>query len=332
MKIGFVFVVLIIIFSGCGSEKRVVVAKKQELPSWYTSSPQTSSTELYSVGEGQTKQDAISNALSMMVSTLSVSISSQFNSKTVIKEGYKSSNQATYTNAIQSDVKKIRISNYELLNSKKIGYKRYVVLVKSDKKKLFEGMQKELDQKFHMIESKKKTLINQNTIKKINSYKEFKNSLVDAPNTLIVMSVLDSSFDETVYLKKLEKIEKKYDALVSNLTFSISANSTASNLKSVISKGLSAKRLKIVKGSGRDHFSLHVDSKIQKATSYGFTLARSAIDITIKDYKGVIIGSNKLNIVGQSTQGYKIARENVAFKLGEMIKKEGIAKVIGLKI
>ena len=131
------FLIVVLILSGCGSQKRVVVKDKQELPSWYTASPQTNSTDLYSVGEGQTKQDAIANALTMMVSTLSVSISSQFNSKSVIKEGYKSSNEAVYTNEVQSDVKKIRISHYELLNSKNIGYKKYIVLVKSNKKKAF---------------------------------------------------------------------------------------------------------------------------------------------------------------------------------------------------
>ena len=332
MKISLFFLILITLFSGCGSDKRVVVAKKQELPSWYTSTPQSSSTELYSVGAGQSKQDAIADALSMMVSTLSVSISSQFNSKTVIKEGYKSSNQAVYTNQIQSDVKKIRISNYELVESENIGYKKYIVLLKSNKKKLFTSMKKELDQKFSLIDNKKRDISNQNTVKKVSKYRAFQKSLLDVPNTLIVMNVLDSSFNDAVYLQNIQAIDSEYSSLLSSLSFSVTANSAASNLKSVISKGISAKRLKITNSSGRNHFSLHVNSKIQKASSYGFTLARSAIDITIKDYKGVIIGSNKLNIVGQSTQGYKIARENVAFKLGEMIKKEGIAKVIGLEI
>ena len=114
---------LVIFLASCGSEKRVVVAKKEPLPSWYQSSSMNTSTELYSVGEGQTKQDAITDALSMMISTLSVSISSQFNSKSVIKEGQTSSNTATYTNEVQSDVAKIRISNYELVHSKEIGFK-----------------------------------------------------------------------------------------------------------------------------------------------------------------------------------------------------------------
>ena len=332
MKIALIFIVFIMFFQGCGSDKRVVVAKKQELPSWYTSSARTNSTELYSVGEGQNREDAVANALSMMISTLNISISSQFNSKSVIKEGQTSSNTATYTNEVQSDVQKIRISNYELVESKSIGFKRHIVLVKSNKKKLFESMKKEIDQKLHLVESKKSELKNQNTIKKIGAYQGFRDSLVDMPNTLSVMGALDASFNDAKYLLEYEKIEKEYEALVSSLTFSVSSNAQANNLKSAISKGVSAKKLKISNSRGKNHFKIHISSKIEKATSYGFTLARSAIDINIKDYKGVIIGSNKLNITGQSTQGYNVAKENVAFKLNEMIKKEGILKVIGLKI
>ena len=193
-------------------------------------------------------------------------------------------------------------------------------------------MQKELDQKLHLIESKKRTISTQNTIKQIAEYKKFKDSLSDAPNSLIVMNVLDKSFDDILYLDKLEALDKEHDKLVSSLTFSVNSNKSASNLKSAISKGISQKRLKIAQSSGKNHFRVYISSSIQKATSYGFTLARSAIDITIKDYKGVVIGSNKLNIVGQSTQGYKVAKENVAFKLTQMIKKEGVEKIIGLKI
>ena len=59
-------------------------------------------------------------------------------------------------------------------------------------------------------------------------------------------------------------------------------------------------------------------------------MARSAISILIKESKGNTIGSNKLNITGQSNGSYDIAKENVAVKLNALIEKEGISKVIGL--
>jgi len=332
MKTIILFVAIILLFSSCGSSKKMVVAEKKELPSWYMNPPLSNSSDLYAVGEGQSREGAISDALSMMASTLSVSISSDFSSKSVIKEGRVNSSQASYTNEIQSSVQKIRISNYELQHSQSIGYKKYIVLVKSNKKKLFSSMKQELDQKFYLIDERKKGLRNLNAIKRASKYRMFMDELDGVENSLIVMSVLDGSFDSQEYLAKSQKVEREFQGIVSKLTFSISSNESASNLKSTISKGLSSKKLRIKKASGKNHFNIHINSHINKANAYGFTLARSGIDITIKDYRGSVIGSNKLSIVGQSTSGFAQAKENVAYKLNDMIKKDGISKVIGLKI
>ncbi len=332
MKFLFLLLSIMILFSGCGSSKKMVVAEKKALPAWYTNPPVSNANELYAVGEGQTREGAISNALSMMASTLSISISSDFKSKSVVNEGRINSSQATYINKIQSSVKKIRISNYELQNSQSIGYKKYIVLVKSNKQKLFLSMKQELDQKFYLIDERKKALTNLNAIKRASKYRTFMDELDGVQNNLIVMNVLNSSFNGQEYLAKSQAVEKEFGHIVSNLTFSISSNDVARNLESTISKGLSTKKMRITNSGGENHFNINLYSHINKARSYGFSLARSSIDVTIKDYKGTVIGSNKLNIVGQSTVGFSQARENVAYKLNEMIKKEGISKVIGLKI
>ena len=64
----------LLFLSGCASQKRVVVAEKKRIPSWYEHPPKSSASELYAVGSGRDKQTAITNALTHMVSTLSVSV------------------------------------------------------------------------------------------------------------------------------------------------------------------------------------------------------------------------------------------------------------------
>jgi hypothetical protein len=146
------------------------------------------------------------------------------------------------------------------------------------------------------------------------------------------MNVLKGSFESKNYLDKIEAINSDYERLLSGITFSISSDAESKNLQAPISRGLSAEKLQIKNSNGNKHLNIIISSKIEKADSYGFTLARSAIDITVKDHRGSVIGSNKLNITGQSTQGYEIAKESVAIKLNEKIKKDGIGKVIGLDL
>ncbi|WP_455756261.1 LPP20 family lipoprotein [Sulfurimonas sp.] len=331
MRIFISLFLTLIVLSGCGSQKRIVV-EKRELPVWYANPIKSTSTTLYAVGEGQNKQEAVTNALNNMASTLSVSLSSEFNTKSVVKDGTITSHQITSVNEINTKVNTIRITNYEIVNSKDFSFKRYLAEVKSDKRKLFSGLKKEIDQKLKMIQNKNSEVQNYNAIKRLVTYKDVNESTSDIKTTLLVMSSLNPSFNDAGYISKIQEIQNRYDRLLSKISFSIDSNSDAKNLKSSIANGLSAKKYSIKNGSGKNHFNIYLSSNTSKANSYGFDLARSAISITVKDNNGVIIGSNKLNITGQSTQGYTIAKENVAIKLNDMIKKDGIAKVIGLEI
>ncbi len=322
----------LLFLSGCGSQKKVVIEEKREIPAWYKHPPKSNSSELYATGRGRNKQAAITDALTQMVSTLSVSVSSKFSAKTVVKEGSVNSSQSLYTDESTSEVKNIRIGSYELLESQSLGFRNHAVLLKSNKKKLFLSMKKEIEQKIEFIEKEKKSIENLNRIRHLSFYKKSKESLLFLPNTLIVMSELNRSFSGSMYLEKAELINAEYEELLSSITFSIKSNSDAKNLMPSIAKGINSKKLKIANGSGENHFNIMIRSDTQRANSYGFSLARSAISIKIEDSTGAVIGSNKLNITGQSSQGFGIAKENVALKLNALIEKNGVAKIIGLEI
>lgn len=331
-QIIFLLAVILLLFSGCGSDKKVVVAKPKMIPSWYSHPTLSDENDLYAVGEGENQKEAIAEALSFMVSTLSVSISSSFDAEVTVREGSIESSDTHYVSKTSTEVKEIRISSYELLQSKSLGFKHYGVLVKSNKRKLFLSMKREIEQNFFIIEQEEKKLKNADAITRLAFYKEKKKSLQNLPNTLIVMNVLNSDFYGDEYIRKTQEISSSYQEIIQNISFSITSNSDASNLKSPIAKGLSSKHLKLNNSSSNMHFSIYIFSNIEKAESYGFTLARSEISIVTKDYRGVVVGSNAINIVGQSSQGFAIAKQNVSYRLNVKIQKEGIAKVLGLDI
>ncbi len=320
---------VLFLFYGCSSKKRIISLQK-ELPIWYQNPMQTTSATLYTVAEGESKSDAIANALSEILSSLSISISSDFHTKTLVKEGYFESIQTTSSSDIRTQVQKIRINNYEVIHSDNFSFKRYLVAIKIDKKSLSQGLHQDLDTKFKLAQNKMAK--NYHAIKELSVYKNSIKSLDDIHATLALLHSLNPKFNDTTYIQKLQKIQNKYDVLLSKISFSIHSNTDAKNLKSSLRKALSSKKYKIKNAKDKNHFSIYINSKTLIASSYGFNLARVAISITVKDYKGVIVGSNKLHITGQSTQGNKIAKENVAVKLNTLIHKEGISKIIGLDI
>lgn len=322
----------LLFLAGCSAQKEVEVAQKKAPPSWYVNPPKTTPATLYAIGEGEDRDEAVKNALNMMASTLSVSISSQFDSQKVVQEGLVNTHQSTVVTKTQSDVKKIRISSYEIAESYALGFRKHIVLIKSQKQKLFESLHSELEQKFALADSQIASLSLSHALNQLSGHRKVKDALKDVPDTLVVMNVLNSSFDGKEHIQKIDKINSSYEKLLSSITVAITSDGDSKHLEAPIREGFSSKGVHISSGKGSTHFRVNVKSNPQKASSYGFTLARYAIEISVQDYKGAVVASNKLNIVGQSTQGYEIAKESVAMKLDEMIKKEGIGKITGLDL
>lgn len=328
-----VFLFVVTVFVGCGAQKRAVVVPQKSLPSWYVSPPLSNANELYAIGEGKNTQEAIANGLSMMASTLSVSISSDFRASTVVKEGHLNSVNATYESDLRSSVEELRISNYELLNSESLGFNRSAVLLKSDKNKLYESLLQETRQEFEVLAHKEKSIARANALQKIAFYQETQESLKRLPSRVIVMSVLQSSFDGSKYLTKMQYYDAKYTELRNSITFLVTTSQNASNLKPVIEKGLSEKRLRVgSRTQEKIDFYVHLKVSIQKAQAYGFTLARSEINFVTKDRNGNVVGTNRLNITGQSSQGFEVAKQSLAFELDQLVEKEGISRILGLGI
>lgn len=327
------FTIFILLFlSGCSSKEESHMVKK-ELPSWYVNPPKDSKTTLYATGEGRERKEAIADALNLLASTLSVSVESQFTLQQSVEEGLVTSHQQSSQSRIDSVVEKVRISNYEIVESQEFGFKKYIVLIKSDKQKLFSSLKNELEQKFGTAQKEVESVKESHALRELEIYKKIKTELADVRNTLMVMQALKSDFESHSYLKKAQNLTSLYDEQLSKISFSITCDDESKRLQAPIAEGLGLKKIQIEsRNNKREHFNIEVRLKTKESFAYGFIMASSAIEIVVKDAKEVIIGSNKLNIMGQSIHSFDMAQESVAIKLDEMIKKEGIGKVLGLEL
>lgn len=323
--------VMLVVFAGCGGSKPQIEVKQKPLPQWYTSPPQSNATTLYALGEGKDKQEAIANALNYMASTLSVSIESTYNAKTKVREGsVENSSDAQYTSDITSTVQKIRISNYRVLQQEKLGFKRYAVLVQSDKAQMFASLKQELDQQIELYKSQEKNLRSSEPIRLYKLYKDANAKLQLLPSTLVVMKELNSGFDTQRYLKIINYVQKQNTYYKSHINFLVRSN--VNGLAAPVAKALGAQGFKIKNATGKMHYDVRVEATIQKAHSYGFTLARAELHIVTKNSAGVVVASNVIHLVGQSSQGYDIAVQDLVRRLDKKIETEGIGKVLNLLI
>ena len=331
MKTVLSLLIIALFMTGCGADKEPVVTAPKSLPSWYTNPPHSSDQYLYETAEGHDKKEAIANALDLMISTLSVTVASEYKSHTTTRSGAIESYQQDVDNTVQTSVKAIRISNYSVVESAEQGFRRYLVLIKSDKKQLFISLKKELNETITLLEDQESNIKNKNVIEQLRFYNKANKELANIQQKLNVMHVLNRDFDSAPYTQKTAHYQNNYDNLRAKITFGFKANSDALNLIEPVKAGLSARKLLVQDRDDAYHLQVVITAKVETARSMGFDLARTAISLTTQDHLGTTIGSNKLNITGQSTQGYAIAKENVAIKLNRLIEKEGIENVLGLQ-
>ena len=323
---------ILLFLSGCGSEKQLQITAPKPLPSWYTNPPVSDSQYLYETADGVDKKEAVANALDAMVATLSVEVASEYKSKKTVRDGAVSSYQHDVDNTIKTKVNAIRVSNYKVMESKEQGFRRHLVLIQSDKQQLFESLKKELDEKIVLLTDQERHLGDKNIVGQLRFYREANSGFNSLASTLNVMNVLNRGFDSAPYLKTKSHYTTRYSDLLNKVTVSLESNRHADGLIAPVQAALNEKKIVVQKRQDSYHLTVHIEAEIHYVHEMGFDLARSAITITTKDHSGRTLGSNKLNIVGQSTQGNAIAKENVAIKLKRMIAKEGIEKILGVAL
>jgi len=322
----------LLILTACSSKKPAKQVEIKPVPSWYTTPPVSNQQTLYATGQGATKEIAVSNALNNMASTLSVSIASTFESTATERRGIVNTSDVKVSSTVQSDIEKIRISHYAITAYEMRTMTDHYVLIESDKRKLYESLVNELNQTFTLLTKRGQTYQKLNILERIHFYKEAASSIKDVDHTLIVLDVLHPGFDAGPYIEKIDSINKAFREAMDAISFSFQNDGNSENLVAPIKAALTEQGFQIANRKDKDHLVIKIKSDTEKADAMGFILARSSIRITVEAQDGSVIGGNKLNITGQSSQNYAIAKENIAIQLNNQIHEESIDKVLGITL
>ena len=119
----YIFPILLILISaaGCVAPGKQIqpeqAGEKSTYPQWYLSAPKDTPFYLYGVGEGETKESALKNALLNISSRLSLTISSDSNIYKESYTDYREYTQKTVKEDIRAKTQSLTFSDYELLKS-----------------------------------------------------------------------------------------------------------------------------------------------------------------------------------------------------------------------
>ena len=294
--------------------------------------PSNNGIFLYGTGAGYTKEDAQNSALDNLVSRLSISIESKFESKTKVESGEFKSYYKSSEKNIKTEVAKIRISNFDISKSFTSEDGTIYVLVRSQKDTFFNSLKKELDIKLKNIQEKIAINKNANILKRYAIYKDSQKSFAKIEPALLVLNVLNDDFDDKKYLSMILALNKDFENLKKTISFYIQADKNSKKLAQPIRVALTDAHLKVTnkKINSKNSLVVLINSRVQHTKTMGMNVAKFAIDIKILDSFGNTIGGNKLNIKGISGLNIELATEDAVKRIAKKIQQRGIGKILGV--
>jgi len=274
------FLIVFFIFLGCSVKQE----KRPSLPNWYLNPPK-SSEYVYETGSGNSKKEAVLNALSNFVASLNVKISSEFSLKKEAFSGALYSKSTQYK--LKAEVSKIEISNYEVVKVYPY-FDKILVLVKIDKKKLFENLKTKLDMRFKEYKKRFEKIRQKNSLSQFIELKKLEKSLKDEIVYLNFLKSLNPSFNQKPYFNFIEEVNN----YLNGLKVSVKIVSASFEAKEDIKRYLSSKGVYVDKNS-----NLILEVKVlSKENKSIMDLMVYNIYITLKE-KDKLISTNSFKII-----------------------------------
>jgi hypothetical protein len=319
----------IILLSACGTP--LPVESKQtskELPSWITS-PQNDSVEyMYGVAINRDRKTALQDALVNMVSKLGVSIESSFESNQEVHKYYEKS---VATNKIKADVAKIKINNYEIVQSQQISYREFAVMIRTDKKKFVDGLVEELNSKKKSMELKAESLKGENALTRYNVKKELSLESSALTSSILIISELDKNFDKKRYLNFVSKIQTEFLNEQKNLSFYVYGDKKSASFVENIKNYLTQKGFKLNSIKSKNSVAVEL-STLDNISTEGY-MNIAVLNVRVDVYNNAQRIGGKSIILKERYNGSKQnVYKNASIHLEQDIESLGINEAIGINI
>ena len=327
--------------SGCfGGGPSPDQTSSNQIPEWFVNTPKDNPMYFYGSGEGQTKDEAQSNALSQIAATISVTVESTMSS---LRKQSTSNGHVDYSSEteqqVKSSVKAMKFSNYRVTKSAMFGGK-YYLLVELDRDGFFATKLKELQALDNAIASEWKRYNTLSVFEKARQVVGIKGKISEALAMLPILSAINEGFKDSQYRSVYEKQMDEMSYVTDNLLATFGTTNSPS-VQELVKKYLSQMGIKMVKSksglSGKQLDNLiiidiDVSAKEQALKSAskaleGAHFAKVSVTLTTKAANGKVMAKNIVSVRNISKESFADAVAKTE-KLEELIQREGIMNIL----
>jgi hypothetical protein len=311
---------LVLLFTACSTTKPQITHTPKILPAWYLTPPTNNSQFLYGVGSGSNREQSIKSALDDLASKLGISIESNFNSTQTSNKGFREYISINTNFNIKSSIDEIRISNYEILDAKKVKYNNYITIIRSNKDSFTDSLISSLDNTFGTIKDKERSIINTDPLSRYSFYKSSSKTLSKIFYKLLVLDSLSEGFDIDKYLQFIKRINTKLNILQNNINFFV-INYARTDLFENILKSYINNHFCIAdkNTNNKEQLKTYISYNVQYSKFNGFIIADVLVTVTIKDYKNNTIKTDQTEVLGHSVSSKTNALKDASLQYYEKL-------------
>lgn len=233
-----------------GQEVKPLSTTEKPTPDWFLNPPSDTARQLYGVGEGQNRKDAVQAALVDIASKLSVQVSATFQSHLQVTQSNYEYAERTSEKQIQSQVANIQLRDYRVERAERLGYGKTVALVSLDRQALFEDLRRQQKAQMQSLQTAEAAHQKDGALAQYVFYRRSLDALGEFRQRLLILETLQAGFDAQPYSDFLQGFEAQAARLKAEMRLVVTADAGAKRLVGPLQSALSQAGFKSQKPPG----------------------------------------------------------------------------------
>ena len=276
---------------------------------------------------GKNRDASIKLALTDMISKLGIKIESTYESNEQLKHNYATK---TIKNQVKSSIAAIKINNYNVVESERISYNQFAVLLKTDKLKLASSLKETLDRKRTELLTSLSAVQESNILTKYNTTEKVAQDAKVLLSDVLIIKEIDPTYSGVSALDFIENVNTTFIMIKKELNFKVSGDKESSEFVTVFENHLTKSGYTLSQQANANTVKIQVSTSINRTNS-------SSIKIVIFDIKVKAINASeqiggktliiKLRKSGNMTTLYK----NAAIQFSNELKGQDINALLQIK-
>ena len=320
--------IILLSLSGCMASletKNSSSAYQSQIPSWVKKPLGDNPIIIYGIGEGSDLESAKQSALKDIAGKLETYIHSETENRDYLFNG---STDSHFKQKVNTEIKRMKLSNYEVLQSTQSGERIYMqvalsrALFVSEKITELEELDQQIEALLHHVGQK-------NRLVQIQRYQQALTLANQAKALIALIQAADNDQDKRGYLTKYRDYAQQKQRLLEQSKIYLVPNVALEPVVHHIKGLLQKQGLQLGSRTDADGI-LEVAGSIQEAEIFSNKSVKIDMSISVSTSEGQSLSRADYTLTGSSVSNYETSRSQALSKLSEQLdSREKLYKLFG---